>query len=71
MSHEKYPYLRMSKRNKEAINGNVRGIVREIEGGHRIFVKAHSSIRSRVGFIVICSSEFLIGVNLIHTGLQL
>lgn len=51
MSDEKCPHLRMSTRNKEAINGDGRGIVREIEGGHRIFVKAHSSIRSRVGFI--------------------
>lgn len=60
MSHEKYLYLRMSKRNKEAIDGNVRGIIREIEGGHRVFVKTHSSIRSTVGFIGICSSELLI-----------
>lgn len=55
MSHERYLYLRMSKRNKEAIDGNVRGIIREIEGSHRVFVKTPSSIRSRVGFIGICS----------------
>lgn len=57
MSHEKCPHLRISKRNKEAINGNGRGIVREIERGHRIFVKSHSSLSPKFGFIGIWSQS--------------
>lgn len=48
MSHKKYPYLRMSKRNKGAINGDRGRIVRKIERDQSTLAECHHSVRSRV-----------------------
>lgn len=52
------PTFKDVKEKKEAINGDGRGIVREIERGHRILVKSHSSVRSRIGFTGLCSETY-------------